>query len=314
MAIYMWREAQPITTAWIYHNAEQGLISLSSDGSNWLTIADKNLWATSTDVTSSASYWYYYQRWNNYWFPTTWSVTTSSTAVNASSYWPNNYYSNSTWRTSTTWDSSNNTNLRWDDTNTNEARKWPCDTWFHIPSLSEWDSLNNLWITLWAWTNSNWTALKTNLKLPLAWLRNYSNASVADTNSYGNYWSTWYTWTNNAYYFYFNASSIHTQWAYYRSDWFSIRPFSNTPTQPDNSREVLYQQGGVTLKSYEEIVNLYNNVGYQACLDELNTDAQWYYDKFLSEWRLEYYSATWYYCIIWIMCLIKSPFTTWEFW
>lgn len=56
MAIYMWRETTPITTAWIYHDTVNGLISLSSDGINWMTIADKDIGAT-VAWTTSASYW-----------------------------------------------------------------------------------------------------------------------------------------------------------------------------------------------------------------------------------------------------------------
>jgi len=115
----------PVTPDWtwtalysdkIYHNSTLWLISVKN-WNWWITIADKNLWATSTDITSSDSYGYYYQRWNNYWFPNSWSVTTSSTQVNAQNYWPNNYYSSSTFITRSSspywWDSSNNANLRW---------------------------------------------------------------------------------------------------------------------------------------------------------------------------------------------------------
>lgn len=105
-------------SAWIYHNSSLWLISISSDGSNWITIMDKNLWATtvynSGDTLSEANCWNYFQRWNNYGFPFTWSVTVSTSTVDASTYWPWNYYSSSTFISySWSWDSSNNKNLRW---------------------------------------------------------------------------------------------------------------------------------------------------------------------------------------------------------
>lgn len=104
--------------AWIYYNATLWLISISWDGKKWYTIQDKNLWATvvynSWDTLSETNCGYYYQRWNNYWFAFTWTLTTSSTRVNASSYWPWNYYSSSTFITwSASWDTSNNPNLWW---------------------------------------------------------------------------------------------------------------------------------------------------------------------------------------------------------
>ena len=107
-----------IESWWIFWNSTKWLISLSSNWQTWITIADKNLWATtvwnSWDTLSEANCWYYYQRWNNYGFPFTWTVTTSSTQVDASTYWPWNYYSSSTFIVmNNRWDSTGNWNLRW---------------------------------------------------------------------------------------------------------------------------------------------------------------------------------------------------------
>ena len=107
-----------IEAGWIFWSSADWLISLSSNWQSWITIMDKNLWATTVwnngDTLSEANCGKYYQRWNNYGFPFTWSVTTSSTQVNASTYWPWNYYNSSTFITYTwRWDSTNNWNLRW---------------------------------------------------------------------------------------------------------------------------------------------------------------------------------------------------------
>ena len=107
--------------AWIYRDDTNWIITLSSDGETWITIADKNLWATTVyndwDTLSQANCWNYFQRWNNYWFPRTWGATTSSTQVDASGYWPWNYYSSSTLIIVTDspydWSSVKNNNLRW---------------------------------------------------------------------------------------------------------------------------------------------------------------------------------------------------------
>ena len=102
--------------AWIFHNTTLWLISLSSDWTNWITISDKNAWASQIfqewDTTISSN-WYMYQWWNNYWFPITWDVTASTTTVDASNYWPGNYYSSSTFINVSPWSSPNNANLRW---------------------------------------------------------------------------------------------------------------------------------------------------------------------------------------------------------
>lgn len=112
-ALYTWT-----WNAWIFHNATEWLISISGDGTTWITIADKNLWATTVfnywDTGSETNCGWYYQRWNNYMFPFTWSITTSNTQVDASGYWPWNYYSSSTFiKRSQKRDSSNNANLWW---------------------------------------------------------------------------------------------------------------------------------------------------------------------------------------------------------
>ena len=107
--------------AWIFHNTTDWLISISSDWTNRITIQDKNLWATTVyndgDTLSQANCWNYYQWWNNYGFAWTGSVTTSSTKVDASWYWPWNRYSSSTFITVSTspydWSSVQNDNLWW---------------------------------------------------------------------------------------------------------------------------------------------------------------------------------------------------------
>lgn len=109
-----------VRSSWDYivkYNSSLWLISLSSDWWNtWTTIQDKNLWATEVytqwKTPSVSNCWNFYQFWNNYGF--WWStLSTSSSTVNASAYWPWNYYSNNTYRTASTWDSSKNLNIWW---------------------------------------------------------------------------------------------------------------------------------------------------------------------------------------------------------
>ena len=108
-------------SAGIFYNSTLWLISIT-DWTKWYTISDKNLWATQVwnnwDTLSEANCGKFYQRWNNYGFAWTWSITTSSTKVDASAYWPWNYYSSSTFITGgyTDWSSVQNDNLRWWET------------------------------------------------------------------------------------------------------------------------------------------------------------------------------------------------------
>lgn len=104
--------------AWVFWNSSLWLISISWDWINRYTIQDKNLWATvvynNWDTLTDANCGYFYQWWNNYWFPHSWTINTSSTKVDASAYWPWNYYSSNTFITGslTEWrESSDNENL-----------------------------------------------------------------------------------------------------------------------------------------------------------------------------------------------------------
>ena len=87
----------------IFWNSALWLISLSSDWTTRITIMDKNLWATtvwnSWDTLSEANCGWYFQWGNNYVFPFTWSVTTSTTKRDTSAYWPWRYYRSSTFIT-----------------------------------------------------------------------------------------------------------------------------------------------------------------------------------------------------------------------
>ena len=120
-----------IEAGWIFWSSDLWLISMSSDWITWITIADKNLWATtvwnSWDTLSEANCGWYFQRWNNYMFPwpnSSETITKSATQVDATWYWPGNYYSSSTWIT---------TNPRHDSTSDGKNLWW--------------------WVSQWTWTD-----------------------------------------------------------------------------------------------------------------------------------------------------------------
>ena len=222
----------PFYPAWIYWNQSLWLISASSNWIDWVTITDKNLWATTVynqwDTMNESNCWKFYQRWNNYWFSFTWTPSRTSTKVNVSSYWPNNYYSSSTFvRVNWEWywwtDASSTTalNLRWDITNTNEARRWPCPEWFHIPSHTEGQVLMDIPRTLQRLT---WDAKRAVYKIPKCWFRDNYTAQVVDT------WSDWAAWTTTqeATNFWWTMPSA---W-FWPAWWLNIRPFRNTAIIP----------------------------------------------------------------------------------
>lgn len=225
-----------IETPWIYYNSTLGLISLSSDGSNWLTIADKNQWASNVLDYGSPFQW-----GNNYAFPNSWSVSTSSSTVNTSSYWPNNYYYSSTFRTwDRDWSSPSNPDLWGDITNTNIARKWPCNEWFHVPSGADWESLI---VILTSWGLKNAQSLNTYLKFPYAWLRD-NRGDVQYTVQWMFYTSS-SNWSVNTNFSFLQCSNNERSWivtdGIRKTYAMYIRPFKNESATPDSSWTVLYQ-------------------------------------------------------------------------
>lgn len=241
--IYLWTQLvwpKPTYDAGIYHNATLWLISISADWANWVTIADKNYWATtvynSWDTVSAANAGNFFQWWNNYPFPYSWATNIVTSQTSAATYSWQNPYSSSTFR-NVNWyhrDSSENKDLRWDVTNTLEARKWPCDTGRHVPTLDELFWLLDLWNTLWAWNArpSVWTNFATYMKIPICYLHNWaypytylwwliSSSFWNDESWDADQLSITSTWTANKN----NMSTV----------WINLRPFKNSPVVPDSS-------------------------------------------------------------------------------
>lgn len=155
MGVYLRTEAQVITTPWIYHNASLWLISLSSDGSTRITIADKNLWATSTDTSSSSSYGSYY----------CWGGASPFDALP--------------------------TNADEDDWTTTQRI---ATAWYHIPTKSEMESISTL-LTSILWSSAvanyktyllmpmNWQRQYSNGNVALAWQYWYYRTSTYSTSA-----------------------------------------------------------------------------------------------------------------------------------
>lgn len=245
--IYIWINASLVTSPWIYYNPDERIISISSNWSSWFTIADRNMRASKVfnywDTLDGANRWWYYQRWNNFPFSPTW-WSTSSTKVNASSYWPWNYYYGWTFITAnwnySSWDSSNNVNLRWQTTNTLIARQWPCYWWYHVPTKAElkWLASTFSWRGLW------WNDFSKYLKAPFAWSRYYAWSMTWEWTYWHWYSSSWFTNSNGS-----DSSSLKFQkdWSVtivdssYTHNAFNVRAFRNVAVQPDSTWEVLYQ-------------------------------------------------------------------------
>lgn len=188
--LYDWSSVA--TWAGIFYNSSLGLISASKDWVTWKTIADKDIWATNpynqTDWSVQIdAVWHMFQWWNNHWFPYPDSVTTSSTQVDASSYWPWNYYNDSTWITTWPRDSSDNLNLRGGTT-------WVKQTPSEVKKIMM--RPNNVETQVWP---SKWTpGSHTLIYLPLN--NTYQTANLWTLNRVftvdTTWWNTYSRWTN----------------------------------------------------------------------------------------------------------------------
>ena len=243
--LYDWSSVA--TWAGVYHNSSLWLISVSWDGQTWITIQDKNLWATtvwnSWDTLSEANCWKYYQWGNNYWFAWTWTLTTSSTQVNSQNYWPWNYYSSSTFITwSDDWSSVQNDDLWWWETWVQQKPvdlvkryygwkmindvQWPAPYRFHIPTVDEWEWLYDImsWLYL-----SSWEDWQENLHMPLASYR----TSSGDIYQYPDMWVYWSSSPNtnsqnNAYCLDIRHNNVWPNVSTRRSYWLTVRAFSDS--------------------------------------------------------------------------------------
>ena len=194
-ALYQWE-----WNAWIYHNSSLWLISLSSDWYTRLTISDKNLWAT--NIWDN---WNMYQWGNNYgftfpsWEYSSWFWTDF---VDAGSYWPLNYYSNSlpVFRSDSGadvfyyWDSSNNSNLRWWETwviTTTEKYAWGSKINEVPTGWTEWQILMIVsWTPTWVTPTAKWFKMlspNSPLSVPYDWYgteSQYSSATKSNDTEY----------------------------------------------------------------------------------------------------------------------------------
>ncbi len=191
----------------------------------WYVIAWCNVW-TSISWTGPSSYWQLFQWWNSWWTPyvnmTPHASTIDTTGYNDSTYIDSTKFVR--WQASSPydWSSPQNDNLWWNSTWTNIARKWPCDTWYHVPTYAEWNTVRNSWLFTWAGNQ-----FMTILKMPKMWRRNYDSWNIEYENFIWKYWtSTPWAWNWSAYYIeWWNT------WTYMydnsRAHWYPVRCFKN---------------------------------------------------------------------------------------
>jgi prepilin-type N-terminal cleavage/methylation domain-containing protein len=190
----------------------------------WYTIASCNVWSTIA-WTSSTSYWEFFQWWRNKWFAfgdTSQQATTIAWSVwlNAwtDTYW---FVRNWAWFLDYNWANTDNTDNWGHTTATNSARQWPCASWYHVPTQTEWS-----WITTAWWWWSNWTNMMSALSLPM-WGYRHVNFNIHQNNgTYARFWSSTPTW-NDWYYIDITTWTIAHNLIMFRGYGLTVRCFKN---------------------------------------------------------------------------------------
>ena len=259
-----------------YIHEQNGTISICDPDSNWtkcITMQDKNLWASEA-WTWASSYWKHYQWWNNHgflpclesnWCETFswWETMTTNERVDTTNYWPQNYFDRAVFSKITSspydWSTTRNDNLRWwandsqlnnrwyDETNNVainvEDRQWPCEEWYHVPSIWEWNQVLKYWaeengIDLygedeeWLLYNDDWDQnfmqFQEDFKMPFAGYRSF-NAKVYVIGDLANLWSSSpYAGDERARYFALGPGEAGAYNLSRRAYAFSVRCFKNS--------------------------------------------------------------------------------------
>ncbi len=177
-----------------YQDGTISICDPSSNGTKCITMQDKNLWATKAGTECSATdTWvcgYHFQWWNNHWFEIwcftnscsdavtksatstlaiwspdynhvwyNWTTFVKWTSSNKYDYWSDKTPSNHNWLR--WWENDTAENNYWFDEINNVAtnvgnRRWPCEEWYHVPSIWERWTLLKYRVAnyTWAW-NTN---------------------------------------------------------------------------------------------------------------------------------------------------------------
>ena len=228
---------------WTYNLAfnDLNVYFVWSDGSiNHTVLMDRNLWATAIynqnyNNPNTASYGYYYQWWNNYWF-IPWSINTRTTSIPYevwSQYVPSKYASGEfVERTAAWWqgwEGVSSYDLWWRDGSVID-RQWPCPDGYHLPYSSEWENIYNYWDDANTITTNQWMQLASDLLLPFAGFISYNTPDVVRSEGAdGRFWYSQMRTFLNVY-----QESIYPRDGVDSTFGHSVRCFKNTQTATMN--------------------------------------------------------------------------------
>ena len=309
------------TSSYIHEQLdESGVNTLTicdwDDSSKCITIKDRNEWANTSDITNTGSYWYHYQRWNNYPFVHPWvnwqdAITQSATTGRATwsisyrnhwynwpitnfmkwgqGYWIKNEYHKDVWW----WSGDSKSNDWWLNLNNPEDRKWPCDTWYHVPSMWEWNQLLKYWAEEneikfndgYRLTLLEWYKFQKDFKIPFAGYRDGDNAKVNFVGDEADLWSSSPADYVMASRFHLSPNEVSTRYSNSPTDGFSVRCFKDSPLSFSSGVTVKVVNGKDVLYRWEMVPGskISDNVDVMAILnqDKIKNGYAflWWYDE-----------------------------------
>jgi len=231
------------TVYWQCETEKREDIRICDDSKNCFTLMDRNLWATTNDISKPESWWCSYQRWNNTWYPiwcdqndckdkvtedviTTLAIRNNKYNDNWYTDWTNFIIKSSDYRSNKShdwlrwWITDNEENEWWeilselDDVyDVDIFRQWPCPNWYHVPNL--WERIHVLNII-----NNDFSKININ---NISSYRDYLDGTIKIWEG-ANYWTS--TPISDSQ----KAKSINEKWYIentYRSMWLHIRCFKN---------------------------------------------------------------------------------------
>ena len=250
---------------------------------NTITIMEYNLWATDDNMDGLLFQWGY-----NHGYSNTWALERSVASWEESS----EYYKY-------IWYLNNYQNFNWDVDD-----QWPCPTWYHVPSMNEWNNLLVSWCdkndecderyllenyemfqSFWApydWLRNQWMFYDNDynsrfgwvirdflddFNLSLPWFRNYDD--IVNSWFYWNYWSSTILSRDYGIARFFYVYPVAWMWPHFWR-WYgqSLRCFKDTYMD-----DVAPETFSLELFKWGDWIN--------ANIDVLNDD--WLWRKFLTE-------------------------------
>ena len=182
-----------------------------------ITIAACNVWTNKAARTSDDTEWY----WSYFQFgrsDTTWTNSSSSYSYDwKSPGWTDDWSANLWWVS----ESDKETITYSASTDENKLKmKWPCASWYHVPTTKEWVNLKDVSDI------TNVATAYSKLKLPVSGYRIYNNGNKTHQGSDGSYWSASPNGVNGNR-FYFDSSTIRISEGIARSRGYPVRCFKN---------------------------------------------------------------------------------------